>query len=195
MADLTKLTPAMLNKQHEMIFAKIMELSLEDKVANGAKIAQLNIDLEKVAEELHQRGPQSSPEIKVEGRTTSRSTELGKDMRNSLDRIPELTPGADTSVFLAALENCYKNYVEAHPDLEERYVKYSVTRLCSAYQTQVHNVTPRISKWADLKTYISDNYGLKLTPFQKLDSLFELKADADWAGYCAKLQNHADEVL
>ena len=116
-------------------------------------------------------------------------------MRNSLDRIPELTPGADTSVFLAALENCYKNYVEAHPDLEERYVKYSVTRLCSAYQTQVHNVTPRISKWADLKTYIGDNYGLKLTPFQKLDSLFELKADADWAGYCAKLQNHADEVL
>ena len=193
MADPKTQSTQLLQSEHQMIFMKVLELEAEDATKNASAIQLFNGRLLTISTELNKR--LSGGEIKAEYQSTSKTNELGKDMRNSLDRITELTPGADTSVFLAALGNCYKNYVEAHPELEERFVKYAVTRLCSAYQTQVHNVTPRITTWGVLKKHVSDSYGQKLTPFQKLDALFELKADADWAGYTAKLQNHADEVL
>ena len=97
---------------------------------------------------------------------------------------------------LASLENCYKNYVEGKPGLETRLVKYAITRLADSYQTQIHGAENKLVTWAQQKTFVSDNYGVKLTPYQKLDELFDLQVNSsDWTGYSVSLQNAADEVL
>ena len=177
-----------------MVTGKILELKAEDSVANKDAIDVLTTELDAIIDAINNK-PDPVVAVKPEGTHGTNASDLGKDMRQALERVPELTPGGDTSNFLAAIGNVHKNYVGDHPTLEERFVKYAVTRLSSAYQTQIHSLTTKITDWPTLQKHVRENYGLRLTPFQKLDELYDLKRDSNWNTYAVNLQNRADEVL
>ena len=191
--DVTTYTDANLAQQFSKLSDEILKFELADPVDKKA-LATLYAKLSTINDEQARRVAASATVIKPEVQSKPQHTEMGKDMRMALDRIPEFGPGGDTSTFIAALENIHKNYVADHASLEPRYVKYAITRLCSSFQTQVHGHTPKVATWTSLKKFIGDNYGLRLTPYQKLDTLFDLKADSDWPSYAVKLQNCANEV-
>ena len=154
--------------------------------------------LTQINAELKRRADAEPPAQKFSSKSgaSDPDSQFGKDMRACLDRVTVLAPGVNSTDFLASLENCYKNYVEGRPGLEARFVKYAITRMCDAYQTQIHGAENKLVTWAQLKTFVSDNYGVRLTPYQKLDKLFDLQVNSsDWTGYCVSLQNSADEVL
>ena len=147
--------------------------------------------------ELKKRADAEPPRSKLHtGSSSDPDTQLGKDMRACLDRVTVLAPGGSSTDFIASLENCYKNYVEGKPGLETRFVKNAITRLADSYQTQIHGAENKLVIWAQLKTFVSDNYGVKLTLYQKMNELFDLQVNSsDWTRYSVSLQNAVDEVL
>ena len=182
----------------ETYINKLVDLQIanEDEEA----MDRFKTELAKIDAELSCRGDAvSSTRAASSGaRSTPGDTEgqMGKDMRASLDKVHELRPGVASTDFVASLENCYNNYVKDRPALEARFVKYAITRMCDSYQTQIHGAENKLVTWAQLKTFVLDNYGVRLTPYQKLDQLFDLQVNSsDWTGYCVSLQNSADEVL
>ena len=156
-------------------------------------------EMAKINDEIQRRGPttpsvQSTP---AGSRSTSDpDAQFGKDMRAALERVTILAPGVNSTDFLTSLQNSYNNYVKTRPGLETRFVKFAITRMCDSYQTQIHGLEQELTTWTELKTFISDNYSVRLTPYQKMDQLFDLEVkSSDWTSYCVDLQNSADEVL
>ena len=193
MADLSTIPLSLLETDYTLYSSKVMELKLADAVANKAQIELLQAEMITLATEI---GKRESTKVKAEvaPAPVSKTAELGKDMRMAIDKVPELGPGGDASNFLATLDNIHRNYVDDHPALEERFTKYAVTRLCSSFQTQVHGQATKLQTWPALKKFVSENYGLRLTPYQKLDQLFDLQVDSDWPAYAVKLQNCTNEA-
>ena len=92
MADLAKFILPMLYRSHEMLYMKKLDLIVEDMVANGAKIAKLHLELDKVCEEVNRREAKGGPVIKVEAQSTSKSTESGENAKDCLAQNVEHTP-------------------------------------------------------------------------------------------------------
>ena len=194
--DYTKQTDQNLVTLYNNYSAKLIDLQIAGD--NQAALDKVVVELGKINAELQCRAAAAPAPISAGSRTTQSDpdAQIGKDMRASLDRVTILAPGVNSTDFLASLENAYKNYVEERPNLETRFVKYAITRMCDSYQTQVHGLDDKLKTWAELKTFVSDNYAVRLTPYQKMDQLFDLEVrSGDWTTYCVDLQNASDEVL
>ena len=193
--DYSTLTDQNLATNYNNYCNKLIDLQIQG--GTEAAVQLLVKQMELINAECKKRADAEPPRQKVPtGSSSDPDSQLGKDMRACLDRVTVLAPGGSSTDFIASLENCYKNYVEGKPGLETRFVKYAITRLADSYQTQIHGAENKLVTWAQLKTFVSDNYGVKLTPYQKLDELFDLQVNSsDWTGYSVSLQNAADEVL
>ena len=195
--DFSKQPDEGLSTLYNSYVQKIVDLNAGDLDKNGPKITHIEGIMTELAAEMQKRkeAAPSTPSGSTFG-TRDPDNQLAKDMRATVDRVPILEPGASSTDFLASLENCFKNYVEERPSLEYRFVKAAVARMCDSYQTQVHGLEKKILTWSQLKVYVSDNYAVRLTPYQKMDQLFNLQVtSSDWTGYTVNLQNAADEVL
>ena len=169
--------------------SRLIELQIEGDKATAIDVVVK--EMTKIETERLRRGSTGQRST-----STDSDTQIGKDMRSALERVTVLAPGVNSTDFLASLENTYKNYVEERPGLETRFCKIAITRMCDSFQTQIHGLEEKINTWVELKTFVSENYAVRLTPYQKMDHLFDLEVkNSDWTSYCVELQNSADEVL
>ena len=176
---------------------KLVDLNAGDLAKNEDKINHIQGILNNLAAEIKSReAAGTSANARSISTPKDPDAHYAKYIRSTVDRVTILAPGGSSTDFLASLENCYKNYVEERPSLESEFVSYAITRICDSYQTQIHGLEKKITTWAELKAFVSDNYGVRLTPYQKMDQLFDLQVSAsDWTAYTVSLQNAADEVL
>ena len=133
--------------------------------------------------------------------TSSGTESLAKDMRFAMDHITVFGPGQDASNFIATLTNVHRNYVADKPELEGRFTKFAITRLCDTYQTQLHSSAEKVLTFAGLKSFINKHYACQETVYQRLEAVHSIQIDTtcanysdNWTNYTVKLENAINDV-
>ena len=125
---------------------------------------------------------------------TPTETNLLKDLRMSVEKIPELAPGGDASSYLADLENSFKLYLSDNKKFEPEFVRLAKTRLCQSYLTTVTNAEASPNTFDDYKTYVRKTFGSKKNVYQSMDALFDVQMENDVQDFAVRLQNEVSRV-
>ena len=125
---------------------------------------------------------------------TPTETNLLKDLRMSVEKIPELAPGGDAASYLADLENSFKLYLADNKKFEPEFVRLAKTRLCQSYLTTVTNAEASPTTFDDYKTYVRKTFGSKKNVYQSMDALFDVQMESDVQDFAVRLQNEVSRV-
>ena len=151
-------------------------------------------DYKQVLDEIVRRRNESKVETKKATAITPAESNLLKDIRLTIEKIPELAPGGDASSYLADLDNAFKLYLSDSTKFEPEFVRLSKTRLCQSYLTTVTHSEVPTSTFDEYKTFIRKNFGSKKNVYQCLDGLFDLQMDVDVQDFAVKLENEVSRV-
>ena len=151
-------------------------------------------DYKEVLDEIVRRQSESKVDTKKATAISPAESNLLKDIRLTIEKIPELAPGGDASSYLADLENAYKLYLSDSTKFEPEFVRLCKTRLCQSYLTTVTHSEAATSTFDEYKIFIRKNFGSKKNVYQCLDGLFDLQMDADVQDFAVKLENEVSRV-
>ena len=94
------------------------------------------------------------------------------------ESCPKFGPAVDVAIFIQALENGYKLFVQSNSSLEQTFIQTAVSKMCSDYST-TFTKSAEFNDCAQSYTrfikYLKDNYASRETIFQILSSLWEVE--------------------
>ena len=132
---------------------------------------------------------------------TMKDTATIQNLLEVVRTVPKLNVGDSIERFVSELDQIYK--VEVQPQvgdvtsLENEFVRASKRLLPFSMYEQMDKSGTDTNTWTDMKKYLVDVHGSKITMFQHLNRLWrlELKQDEKLTDYGARLEEQAYQAL
>ena len=94
------------------------------------------------------------------------------------ESCPKFGPAVDVAIFIQALDNGYKLFVQSNTSLEHTFIQTAVSKMCADYSSTFTNsadFTECAQNYTKFIKYLKDNYASRETIFQILSSLWEVE--------------------
>ena len=132
---------------------------------------------------------------------TMRENAIVQNLYEVVRSVQKLNVGDDIERFVSELDQIYK--VEVQPQLgqisslENEFVRTAKRLLTFSMYEQMDKSGAKIDKWLEMKKYLIENHGSKITMFQHLNRLWrlELKPDEKLTDFGARLEEQAYKAL
>ena len=122
---------------------------------------------------------------------------LRESLRDALKQFKRMQPGMDINKTVGRLDNVYKITVEPHltpySDLEKDFVKGVKLLMSNSMFSQLKQSNESTDSWKNLKAFLMETYGSRITCFQHLSRVWnlEMKDGEKWTDFGARI---ADEL-
>ena len=200
--DQLKFTQSELNK----VKIKAEPTEEADKQAAANVKAQLETEINNIKAALKATitappGGPLAPPMDQDMVKTMKDTAAVQNLLEVVRTVPKLNVGDSMERFVSELDQIYK--VEVQPQvgdltsLETEFVRASKRLLPFSMYEQMDKSGTDTSTWTDMKKYLIDVHGSKITMFQHLNRLWrlELKPEEKLTDYGSRLEEQAYQAL
>ena len=143
----------------------------------------------------------SAPNYDEQVVKTMRENAMVQNLLEVVRTIPRLNVGDSIERFVSELDQIYKVEVEPQnreiSSLENEFIRAAKRLLTFSMYEQMDKSGSSTSTWAEMKKYLIENHGSKITMFQHLNRLWrlELKPDEKLTDFGARLEEQAYKAL